>query len=63
MLRALCRALDGAETTDQPYAVAQLSRELRAALVDARLVPGPDVGPADPFAVFLEDSTSDTAPA
>jgi hypothetical protein len=60
LCRALARALDLAERTDQVYAVAQLAREYRAALADARLVPveGP---PADPFAALLADL--DDAPA
>lgn len=62
MLRALGRALDHAEQTDQPYAVAQVARELRAGLIDARLTPGP-VAQLDPFAALLEDLGTDDAPA
>jgi hypothetical protein len=59
-IRALARAVDQAERTDQPYAVAQLARELRACLVEARMTPSargvPDV---DPFAALLDGLDDD----
>jgi hypothetical protein len=61
LLRALARALDHAETTDQVYAVAQLAREYRATLADAGLVPAPGP-PADPFAALLDDLADDDVP-
>jgi hypothetical protein len=61
LIRALSRALDLAERTDQPYAVAQVGRELRAALADAHLVPDPAAA-VDPFTALMADLDAD-APA
>jgi hypothetical protein len=62
LIRALARSLDLAERTDQPYAVAQVGRELRACLVEARLVPAQVADPVDPLTAFLA-SVADDAPA
>lgn len=63
LLRALGRALDGAEKTEQPYAVAQVARELRATLDAARLTPANRAGTTDPFAALMESLDDDTATA
>lgn len=61
LLRALARALDGAERTEQPYAVAQVARELRATLETARLTPAARGPGPDPFADLLQALADDDA--
>lgn len=63
LLRALARALDLAERTEQPYAVAQVARELRATLESARLTPASRGAGPDPFAALLESLSDDDAHA
>jgi len=59
-LRALGRSLDSAEAEDSPYAVVTVTRELRAVLDVARMLPAPSTV-ADPFAALLDDLSTDDA--
>jgi hypothetical protein len=59
MLRALSRALDGAELDDAAYTVATVSRELRQALDASGLLPAKSVAAVDPFAALLDDLDTD----
>lgn len=60
-VRALARALDGAEAEDRADRVIAVSRELRAALGDARLLPSASAA-ADPFDALLDTLNNADAP-
>jgi hypothetical protein len=63
-LRALARALDGAETEASPWAIATVARELRETLAALRLTPASRTHDgADPFAAWLATLDPDEHPA
>jgi hypothetical protein len=59
MLRALSRALDGAELDDAAYTVATVARELRQALDASGLLPSPVPSTVDPFRALLDGLDAD----